>query len=181
MTPTFTSLQMLPIEFLSRIRPNSLGNNNNNKLIAITTVLIIGLLIIFPHFDHIQTVAAASQQQENKSDNNNGASKFSLSTFSTAIGTGAAVTGVIVTIPGVLRTRNQSKNLSTYLLKIHDKHDEFCNVTGQQTKKQEYLDSLNALRREVIYLLQRRDINENQFKMLDDKIIEYSNKIADFK
>jgi hypothetical protein len=39
------------------------------------------------------------------------------------------------------------------------------------------LDFLEGLRSDIIYLLQRRDINENQYKMLDDRIIEYLNKI----
>ena len=41
----------------------------------------------------------------------------------------------------------------------------------------EYLDILEGLRRDIIYLLHRREINENQYKMLDDRIIEYLNKI----
>ena len=36
---------------------------------------------------------------------------MSLSTVSTLVGTGASATGATVTVPGVLRTRNQSKCL----------------------------------------------------------------------
>jgi hypothetical protein len=43
------------------------------------------------------------------------------------------------------------------------------------TKK--YLDFLEGLRTEIIYLLQKKAINKNQYKMLDDRIIEYLNKI----
>ena len=64
--------------------------------------------------------------------------------------------------------------MSTYLLKIHHKYDEF---KTKSPDKKEYLEFLEGLRSDIIYLLHRRDINENQYKMLDDKIIEYLNKI----
>ena len=82
--------------------------------------------------------------------------------------------GIIATVPGVLRTRKQSKCLSMYLLKIHHGYDE---LRKKPANKREYLEILEGLRRDIIYLLQRRDINENQYKMLDDRIIEYLNKI----
>ena len=94
--------------------------------------------------------------------------------ISTATGTGAMATGIIVTVPGVLRTRNQSKCMSTYLLKIHQKYDE---LETKSAYKSEYLEFLEGLRSDIIYLLHRRDINEHQYKMLDDRIIEYMNKI----
>jgi hypothetical protein len=100
--------------------------------------------------------------------------------LSTATGTGAAATGIIVTVPGVLRTRKQSKCLSTYLLKIHHKYDELRKRTKSVDKK-EYLDFLQGLRSDIIYLLQRREINENQYKMLEDRIIEYLNKINNLR
>lgn len=136
---------------------------------AITSLSIIGVASFFP-FDQIQVSA---QQQEN---NNSNTPKLSLSTVSTAVGTGAAATGAIVTVPGVLKTRKQSEYLSAYLLKIHDKYDEFCKKT-KPANKRKYLDFLEGLRSEIIYLLQKRAINENQYKMLDDRIIEYLNKI----
>ena len=64
--------------------------------------------------------------------------------------------------------------MSIYLLKIHHGYDE---LRKEPANTREYLDILEGLRSEIIYLLQRRDINENQYKMLDDKIIEYLNKI----
>jgi len=66
------------------------------------------------------------------------------------------------------------------LLKIHDKYDEFCKKT-KPTDSKKYLDFLEALRSEIIYMLQRREINENQYKMLDDRIVEYLNKTTDLK
>jgi hypothetical protein len=36
---------------------------------------------------------------------------------------------------------------------------------------------LEGLQSEIIYLLQRREINENQYQMLDDRIIEYLKQI----
>jgi hypothetical protein len=39
-----------------------------------------------------------------------------------------------------------------------------------------YMDFLHALRCDIIYLLQKGDINENQYKMLDDRITEYLRK-----
>jgi hypothetical protein len=83
-------------------------------------------------------------------------------------------TTIIVNVPGVLKTRKQSKCMSIYLLKIHHGYDE---LRKKPANTREHLDILESLRRDIIYLLQRREINENQYKMLDDKIMEYLNKI----
>ena len=151
---------------------NRLGSNNTNKIIVI--IAIFSLLVIitgtFFTFEHSQ--AASVQLQKNNNNNNN--PYFSLSILSTATGTGAMATGIIATVPGVLRTRKQSERMSIYLLKIHHGYDE---LRKEPANTREYLDILEGLRSEIIYLLQRRDINENQYKMLDDKIIEYLNKI----
>ena len=98
--------------------------------------------------------------------------------LSTATGTGAMATGIIATVPGVLRTRKQSRHMSIYLLKIHHGYDE---LRKKPANKREYLDILEGLRSEIIYLLQRREINENQYKMLDDRIIEYLNRINNLR
>jgi hypothetical protein len=145
-------------------------------LLSYFSLSVIGTVAAYSPFDQIQVVAAAAQQQESNNNNNN-TKLLSLSTISTAIGTGAAATGAIVTVPGFLKTRKQSKFLGTYLLKIHDKYDELCKTTKPTNKnKNEYLDFLDALRCDIIYLLQKGDINENQYKMLDDRIIEYLHK-----
>jgi hypothetical protein len=73
-----------------------------------------GEAMFFP-FEHGQ--AASVQLQKN--NNNTNSPYLSLSMLSTATGTGAAATGIIATVPGVLRTRKQSKCMSIYLLKIH--------------------------------------------------------------
>ena len=157
-------------------RRRSSSKNKIIVLMAIFFLSVIGTITAFSPFDHIQV--AAAQQQENNNNNNN-TKLLSLSTISTAIGTGAAATGVIVTVPGFLSTRKQPKLLATYLLKIHNKYDELCKTTKPANKnknKNEYLDFLDALRCDIIYLLQKGDINENQYKMLDDRITEYLRK-----
>jgi hypothetical protein len=140
--------------------------------VTISFLSVIGTIAAYSPFDHIQV--AAAQQQEN----NNNTKLLSLSTISTAIGTGAAATGAIVTVPGFLSTRKQPKLLATYLLKIHNKYDELCKTT-KPANKNEYLDFLDALRCDIIYLLQKGDINENQYKMLDDRLTEYLHKATD--
>jgi hypothetical protein len=154
---------------------NRQGSNNTNKIIVI--IAIFSLLVIitgtfFP-FEHSQ--AASAQRQINNNNNN---PYFSLSILSTATGTGAMATGIIATVPGVLRTRKQSKHMSIYLLKIHHGYNE---LRKKPANTSEYLDILEGLRSEIIYLLQRREINENQYKMLDDRIIEYLNKINNLR
>lgn len=137
-------------------------------------------ITVFPPFDHIQVPLAAAQQENNNNSNNNTkpVSTSLLSTISTAIGTGAAATGAIVTVPGFLRARKQPKFLAIYLLKIHNEYDRLCKKTKSLDKnKNEYLDFLESLRRDIIYLLQNGDINENQYKMLEDRIAEYMSKI----
>src|SRR5215469_13597977 len=126
-------------------------------------------------FEHNQ---AASAQLKQKNNNNNNNPYFSLSILSTATGTGAMATGIIATVPGVLRTRKQSRHMSIYLLKIHHGYDE---LRKKPANTSEYLNILEGLRSEIIYLLQRREINENQYKMLDDRIIEYLNKINNLR
>jgi len=60
----------------------------------------------------------------------------------------------IVTVPGFLKTRKQSKFLGTYLLKIHNKYDELCKTTKPANKNEnEYMNFLHALRCDIIYLL----------------------------
>jgi ABC-type Fe3+ transport system permease subunit len=130
------------------IHKNSLNRRRNrlhrrrsgskNKIIIVLMVTIsflsvIGTIAAYSPFDHIQV--AAAQQQENNNNNNNNTKLLSLSTISTAIGTGAAATGAIVTVPGFLSTRKQPKLLATYLLKIHNKYDELCKTTKPATKK----------------------------------------------
>jgi hypothetical protein len=171
------------------IHKNSLNRRRNrlhrrrsgskNKIIIVLMVTIsflsvIGTIAAYSPFDHIQV--AAAQQQENNNNNNNNTKLLSLSTISTAIGTGAAATGAIVTVPGFLSTRKQPKLLATYLLKIHNKYDELCK-TIKPANKNEYLDFSDDLRCDIIYLLQKGDINENQYKMLDDRITEYLRKL----
>jgi hypothetical protein len=152
---------------------NRLSSNNTNKIIVIIAIFSLSVVITGTFFPFEQGKAASAQRQINNSNNNNNP-YVPLSMISTATGTGAAATGIIATVPGVLRTRKQSKCMSIYLLKIHHGYDE---LRKKPAKTREYLDILEGLRRDIIYLLQRREINENQYKILDDRIIEYLNKI----
>jgi hypothetical protein len=147
-----------------------LSSNNTNKIIVIIAIFSLSVVITGTFFPFEQGKAASAQQQINNNNNN---PYLPLSMLSTATGTGAAATGIIATVPGVLRTRKQSKCMSIYLLKIHHEYDEL----RKSANTREYLDILEGLRRDISYLLQRREINENQYKMLDDRIIEYLNKI----
>jgi hypothetical protein len=151
----------------------SRGSNKTNNIIVITAIVSLLSIITVVLFPFGQSQAAAALLQKNTSNNN---PYFSLSILSTAAGTGAAATGIMTTIPGVLRTRKQSKYVIGYLLKIHYKYDEVCK--NKSRDKNEFLDFLQGLRGDIIYLLQRRLINENQYKMLDDRIIEYLTKIT---
>ena len=150
-----------------------MSSNNTNKIIVIIAIFSLSVVITGTFFPFEEGKAASAQRQINNNSNN---PYFSLSILSTASGTGAAATGIIATVPGVLRTRNESKCLSTYLLKIHHEYDELGKRT-ESVDKEEYLEFLEGLRSDIIYLLHRREINENQYKMLDDRIIEYLNKI----
>jgi hypothetical protein len=151
----------------------SRGSNKTNNIIVITAIVSLLSIITVVLFPFGQSQAAVAPLQKNTSNNN---PYFSLTILSTAAGTGAAATGIMTTIPGVLRTRKQSKYVIGYLLKIHYKYDEVCK--NKSRDKNEFLDFLQGLRGDIIYLLQRRLINENQYKMLDDRIIEYLTKIT---
>jgi len=155
---------------------NRLGSNNTNKIIVIIAIFSLVVIITGTFFTFEHSQAASAQLQKNNNNNNN--PYFSLSILSTATGTGAMATGIIATVPGVLRTRKQSKRMSIYLLKIHHGYDE---LRKKPANTSEYLNILEGLRSEIIYLLQGREINENQYKMLDDRIIEYLNKANDLR
>jgi hypothetical protein len=148
---------------------NRIGSNNTNKIIVIIAIFSLSVVIMGTFFPFEQGKAASAQGQINNNNNNNNSPYLPLSMLSTVTGTGAMATGIIVTVPGVLRTRKQSKCMSVYLLKIHHGYDE---LRKKPANKREYLEILEGLRRDIIYLLQRRDINENQYKMLDDRIID---------
>jgi hypothetical protein len=148
---------------------NRLGSNKTNKIIVIIALFSLLVIIAQTFFPFEQRQATSVQRQINNNNN----TYLSLSMLSTATGTGAAATGILVNIPGVLKTRKQSKCLSCYLLEIHQKYDEL----KKSADKKQYSDALEGLRGDIIYLLQRRDLTESQYKMLDDRIIEYLNKI----
>ena len=94
-----------------------------------------------------------------------------LSTISTAIATGAGTTGAILTVPGYLRARKLPKFLAAYLLKIHNKHDVLCRYPKLTDKsKNEYQQFLDSLRCDIIYSLKNGDINENQYRLIEDRI-----------
>ncbi len=154
----------------------SRGSNKTSKIVVIAAIVSLLSIVTVVLFPFGQSQAAVALLQKNTSNNN---PYFSLTILSTAAGTGAAATGIITTIPGVLRTRKQSKYLIGYLLKIHHIYTEVCK--NKSTDIREYLDFLQSLRGDIIYLLQRRLINENQYKMLDDRIIEYLSKITKLK
>jgi len=156
---------------------NRIGSNSTNKIIVIIAIFSLSVVIMGAFFPFEQGKAASAQGQiNNNNTNNNNNPYLPLSMLSTVTGTGAMATGIIISVPGVLRARNQSKCMSAYLLKIHHKYDE---LKIKSPDKKEYLEFLEGLRSDIIYLLHRRDINENQYKMLDDRIIEYLNKFND--
>jgi hypothetical protein len=93
------------------------------------------------------------------------------------IGTGLAVLGAILRVPGYFTSVKQANTLSRYLAKINDKYYQFSNE--KSIGKDEFVRELYEIRRSVTYLLERRDINENQYKILDDKITYYIDNLAE--
>ena len=78
------------------------GSNKTSKIIVITAIVSLLSIVTVVLFPFGQSQAAAALLQKNTSNNN---PYSSLTILSTAAGTGAAATGIITTIPGVLRTR----------------------------------------------------------------------------
>lgn len=90
---------------------------NNKKTIIVVMAIACQSIIVMAALSPCAHIQVAAQQQENSNNNNNNNTpKLFLPTISTAVQTGAAATGVIVTVTGFLRTRKQSKCLSTHLL-----------------------------------------------------------------
>jgi formate dehydrogenase maturation protein FdhE len=74
--------------------------------------------------------------------------------------------------------KKAAKIPSYIFTKNHNEYDRLCKKTKSLDKnKNEYLDFLESLRSDIIYLLENGDINENQYKMLEDRIAEYMGKI----
>ena len=121
-----------------RLNLNRLGSNNTNKIIVIIAIVSLLVIITETFFPFEQGQAASAQRQINNDNNNNPC--LPLSMLSTVTGTGAMATGIIVTVPGVLRTKKQSKCMSMYLLKIHHGYDE---LRKKPANKREYLDFLS--------------------------------------
>jgi len=132
---------------------------------------MITITALYP-FDRLQIVAAASLQE------NNNTKPVFLSTISTSIATAAGATGAILTVPGYLRARKQPKFLAAYLLKIHNNYTELCRYPKLIDKsKNEYREFLDSLRRDIIYSLKNGDINENQYRLIEDRIAEHLNRL----
>src|SRR5215475_13190074 len=108
---------------MENLKRNRLDRRSGSKSIVLIAVLLSMMVTItaLSSHDRLQIVAAATLQE-----NSSNTRPVSISTISTAIGTGAAATGAIVTVPGYLRARKQPKFLAAYLLKIHSKYDELC-------------------------------------------------------
>jgi alcohol dehydrogenase class IV len=68
---------------------------------AIASLSIIASAALCP-FAQIQV---AAQQQQSNVNNNNNPPKLSLSAIPSAVGTGADVTGAIVTVPGFIQDK----------------------------------------------------------------------------
>ena len=115
---------------------NRIGSNNTNKIIVIIAIFSLSVVVMGTFFPFEQGKAASAQRQINNNNNNNNP-YVPLSIISTVTGTGAMATGIIVTVPGVLRARNRSRCMSTNLLKIHHKYDE---LNTKSADKREYLE-----------------------------------------
>jgi hypothetical protein len=66
--------------------------------------------------------------------------------------------------------------LSKYVSKINKKYKQFNEE--KSIDKNQFVKALEDIRNNITYLLERRGINENQFKMIDDKIAYYFDKVA---
>ncbi len=98
--------------------------------------------------------------------------------LATGIGVTVTIIGIITKVPGYFTSKKQANYLSMYMEMINKKYNEFNKDGNGRHNKRQYLNNLEDIRNAITYLLQRRDINENQFKMLDDKISDYQQKIS---
>jgi len=158
------------------LKRNTFDRRSDSTLIVLIAISLLYIMVtitaLYP-FDRLQIVAAATLQE-----NNNNTKPVFLSTISTAIATGAGAIGAILTVPGYLRARKQPKFLAAYLLMIHNKYDELCRYPKLTDKsKNEYRNFLHSLRCEIIYSLKNGDINENQYRLIEDRIAEYLNRL----
>lgn len=92
------------------------------------------------------------------------------------IGTGLAVIGAVIKIPGYITSVKQTNILSRYLSKINKEYYQFS--VERSINKDEFVRKLEEIRNNITHLLEKRKINENQYKMLDDKITYYTDNLA---
>ena len=161
------------MNILKRNRFDRRSDSTLIVLIAISLLYIMVTITALYPFDRLQIVAAATLQE-----NNNNTKPVFLSTISTTIATGVGAAGAILTVPGYLRARKQPKFLASYLLKIHNKHDELWRYPKLSDKsKNEYRNFLDSLRCDIIYSLKNGDINENQYRLIEERIAEYLSRL----
>jgi hypothetical protein len=61
---------------------------------------------------------------------------------------------------------------------VNKKYNEFNEE--KLIDKNQFVKDLEAIRSNITYLLERRDLNESQYKMVDDKIAYYLDKVAKY-
>jgi hypothetical protein len=87
------------------------------------------------------------------------------------VGTGVAVSGAINTLPGYFKQKKQRKNLTLYIKDIDNDYE-----TCKNTK--ECLSHLGLKRNAIIESLNRGEISQEQYEILDKKISDYMENVS---
>jgi hypothetical protein len=83
------------------------------------------------------------------------------------------IIGIVSVIPRWYIRKRERKNLTQYMIKIHDEYNKFS-----KSKEIDYLSHLSGLRMELIEILKEGKINEAQYEMLDKKISDYIDRVS---
>jgi len=98
--------------------------------------------------------------------------------LSLGVGIGSIIIGAIIKAPGYFRGKKQAFMLRSCIRNINDEYHKFEGKSSFiQTNKDQYLKDLERLRSHFMNLLGTRDITADQYKVLDDMITTYSNRV----
>jgi hypothetical protein len=98
--------------------------------------------------------------------------------LSIIVGIGVAIIGGIVKVPEYISGKKQATKLRDCIRDINNVYNKFKEkLNPLQTDKDQYWKDLESLRSNFMDLLASRNIIEDQYKMLDEMISIYSNKV----
>jgi PKD repeat protein len=84
---------------------------------------------------------------------------------------GGTILGVIIKVPDYFKEKKQRSNFCSFVAKINNIYDI------SYRNKKELLEHLNEIRNDVLRLLNRGEIDQEQYQILEEKISKYTDEM----